>query len=199
MKIVQITPPTIEPITIEELMLHLRIDEDGSVENDLLNDINKASRMFVEDITRRCLLTQTWDYYLDEFPDVNYITLPFGNLQTVTHVKYKDSDGDETTMTVTTQYIVETNGAGYGRIVLPYGVTWPSFTAYPSNPITIRFTCGWTTRSGVPSQIKTAMKLIATDMYNNRESQIYGISGSTYQDNKTVTRLLSSARLYSEF
>jgi len=170
-----------------------------SYEDDLLTDLIQAAREHVEDITRRALLTQTWDYCLDKFPDVNYIVLPLGNLQSVTHVKYTDSDGDETTMTVTTEYIVETNGTMHGRIVLPYGVNWPSFTAYSSNPIVIRFVCGWTSAAALPSKIRTAIKLICTDMYVNREAQVFGISGSAYQENQTVRRLLASSRLWTEF
>lgn len=168
-----------------------------SVEDDLLNDIIKSARGYVEDITGRALLSQTWNYYLDEFPSENYIKLPFGNLQSVTHIKYTDSDGDETTMTVTTEYIVEANGESCGRIVLPYSETWPSFTAYSSNPIVIRFVAGWTTAALVPYKIKAACLLIAADLYTNREAQI--VSGQAYHENKTVQRLLASARLWDEF
>jgi len=169
-----------------------------SVEDDLLTAIIQAAREHVEDITRRALLTQTWDYYLDSFPSGNSIKIPFGNLVSVTHIKYTDSDGDETEMTVTTDYIVETNGEYCGRIVLPYGVTWPSFTAYPSNPIVIRFVAGWTAAASVPEKIRTAIKMICDDMYSHRESQSVG-QAQIYFENKTVARLLSSARLWDEF
>ena len=168
-----------------------------TIEDDLLNGIITASREHVEDITRRAILTQTWDYSLDEFPSKNYIKLPFGNLQSVTHVKYTDSDGTQNTMTVSTDYLVETNGEACGRIVLPYGVSWPSFTPYPSNPIVIRFVAGWTTAELVPYKIKAAIKLICTDLYINRESQSAGLSG--YAENRTVQALLASTRLYDEF
>lgn len=168
-----------------------------SVEDDLLNAIITAGREHVEDITRRALITQTWDFSLDRWPNENYIKLPFGNLQTVSSVKYKDSDGDETTMTVTTDYLVETNGEMCGRIVLPYGVSWPSFAAYPSKPIAIRYVCGWTTRALIPYKIKAAILLICSDLYANREAQI--VSGQNYQENKTVMNLLWSKRLWDEF
>lgn len=200
MKVVQAVAPTLECISLESLKLHLRIEdsiEEDFTEDDLLKDIIKSAWNHVEDITRRQLLSATWDYYLDEFPGDDYIKLPFGNLQSVTHIKYTDSDGDQTTMTVTTDYLVETNGEGIGRIVLPYGETWPSFTAYPSNPIVIRYVAGWTTRALVPYKIKAACKLIAADLYTNRESQI--VSGQAYQENKTVMRLLASAKLFDEF
>jgi uncharacterized phiE125 gp8 family phage protein len=167
-----------------------------STEDDLLTALIQASREQVEDITRRQLLTATWDYYLDEFPSGDSFKLPFGNLQSVTHLKYTDSDGDETTMTVDTDYIVETNGESCGRIVLPYAETWPSFTAYPSNPIVCRFICGWTTATLVPSKIKSAIRLLCADLYEERGEPVVGQS---VIENKTAQRLLASSRLWDEF
>lgn len=192
-----ITGPTSEPITVDELKLHLKLDtETFNVEYSLLDDIIETARGYVEDITHRALFTQTWDYYLDEFPSDNFYKLPFGNLQSVTHIKYTDSDSDETTMTVTTDYIVETNSDQCGRIVLPYGETWPSFTAYSSNPIVTRFVCGWTTAAGIPFKIKTAIKMIAAKLYENRGEDIMG---QTIAEDKFFLNLLNSQRLWDEF
>lgn len=168
-----------------------------TAEDDLLTAIIQAAREHVEDITRRALLTQTWDYYLDAWPDGDVIKLPFGNLASVTSVSWKDTDGTETTLTVTTDYLVETNGEGIGRIVLPYGESWPSGTLYPSNPIKIRFACGWTTAASIPSKIRTAIKLICSDLYENREGQSQTVY--LYKENPAVQQLLASARLWDEF
>lgn len=169
-----------------------------AVEDDLLNSIIKAAREHVEDITRRALLTQSWYYYLDNWPKTNFIKIPFGNLTTTNlSVKWKDTDGDETTLTLTTDYLIETNGDQCGRIVLPYGESWPSGTLYPSNPIKIAFTCGWTTAALVPYKIKAACLLIAADLYTNREGQV--LSSLNYHENKTVQMLLASSRLWDEF
>ena len=102
--------------------------------------------------------------YLDSFPTV--IELPYGNLQSVTHIKYTDASGTETTLTENTDYLVETNGEGIGRVLLPSSKSWPTFTPYPSNPITIRFVCGWKTAADVPYKIKAAILLIAESLYN---------------------------------
>lgn len=197
------TAPTLYPITIDDLKIHLRIDDDTGYEDNLLDNIIYAAIAKVESITNRKLLTQTWDYYMDSFPDVDYYKLPFGNLQTtdsdVTHIKYTDSDGTQTTMTVTTDYIVETNGTMLGRIVLPYDTEWPSFTAYPSNPIVTRFACGWTSASAVPFEIKAAIMMICADLYTNRESQYLGINMQRYTTNPTVINLLGDYRLWEEF
>lgn len=202
MRIVSVTPPTIEPVSLEELGLHLRLDS-WPLPNDedpLLTDIIYAAREAVEDITRRKVLTQTLDYSLDEWPSIDNIKLPFGNLQSVTSVKWKDTDGTETTLTENTDYLVEANGESCGRIVLPYSGTWPTGTLYPSNPITIRFVCGWTTAALVPYKIKAAIKLICADLFVNREGRVFTMSGGqTYEENPAVKNLLVNAKLWDEF
>jgi uncharacterized phiE125 gp8 family phage protein len=173
-----------------------------TAEDTLLNDIITSAREHVEDICRRAIITQTWDYCLPGWPSSNFIKLPYGNLQTVTSIKYRESDwltsADDITLTEGTDYLVETNGEYCGRVVLPYGESWPSGTLYPSNPITIRFVCGWTTAALVPYKIKAAMKMICADIYENRERQSVG-TAQIYFENKTVDRLLASARLWDEF
>lgn len=173
--------------------------EATTYDDDLLTAIITASREYVEDITRRFLLTQTWDYYINGWPTANYIKLPGGNLQSVTSVKWKDTDGTETTLTATTDYLVEPNGEGIGRIVLPYGETWPSGTLYPSNPITIRYVAGWTTAALVPAKIRSAILLICADLYVNREGKILGLTRQEFLENVIIKRLLASSRLWDEF
>jgi uncharacterized phiE125 gp8 family phage protein len=190
------TAPVIEPISKAELKLHLRLPA-SEVEDTLLDDIIQAARENIEDMTRRALLTQTWDMYLSRFPAATAIKLPFGNLQSVTHVKYTDSDGDQTTLTEDTDYTVETNGDQCGFVRLPYSGPWPSATLDPSNPVVIRFVCGWTEAASLPSKIRTAVKMICHDLYENRESQAFEMSGQ-YVENRTAQLLLASMRLMDE-
>lgn len=165
-------------------------------DDELIDDI-KSAREHVEDITRRALITQTWDYYLDEWPGIDKIKLPFGNLQSVTSVSWKDMEGTETVLTVNTDYIVQTNGEGCGWVFLPYGVSWPSGSLFPSLPIKIRYVCGWTAANLIPSKIKVAIKMICADMYMNREGQSQ--TAFLYKENPRVNKLLSSSRLWDEF
>jgi uncharacterized phiE125 gp8 family phage protein len=164
-----------------------------TAEDALLTEKLQSAIDDAEDFTGRQLLTATWKAYLDEFPCRDYIELPFGNLQSVTSIKYKDTDGTETTMTVTTEYLVETNGDGLGRIVLPYGVSWPSDTLYPSNPICIEFVCGWTAAALVPSKIKSAILLGAADLYNCRETK----TDRQIWENQAIHNLLYGKKLWS--
>lgn len=167
------------------------VNDATTADDDNLTDLITDGREEVEKITRRALLTQTWDYYLNEWPDGDFILIPFGNLATVTSVSWKDTDGTETTLTVTTDYLVETNADQYGRIVLPDGVTWPSGSLYPSNPIKIRFVCGWTTAALVPKNIKRAVKFACEDAFyhSNRHDVLKG----------AIQNLLATWRLWHEF
>lgn len=173
------------------------VKEAVSAESSLLTAIIQAAREYVEDYCRRALLTQTWDYYLQEWPEDDFIRLPFGNLASVESVSWKDTDGTETTLTVTDDYMVETNGEDCGRIVLPYGESWPSGSLFPSQPIKIRFVCGWTAAASIPSKIRTALKMICKDLYENRDAKT--LSPHSYQVNDIVKALLASSRLPWEF
>jgi len=162
-----------------------------TAEDDDLTDLITDGRETVENITRRALLTQTWEYYLDDWPAEDYITLPFGNLASVTSVIYKDADGAETTLTKDTDYLVELNGDQCGRIVLPEGYTWPTADLYPSQPITIKFVCGWTAAASIPKNLKRAVKFAAEDAY------YHGDRHETLT--KIIERLCASHRLWEEF
>ncbi len=240
-----------------------------TTEDAILSALITAARQQVEAITQRALITQTWDAYLDEFPDKDSIALPFGQLQSVTGVTaalggsiagttftdtthgagfftvgqylsgtgvtagtkitalvtgtgandggtytvdtsqtvtaqtitgsgfaYTDSDGDVTPMIPTTDYLVDTS-SDPGRVCLPYGVSWPSFTAYPVNPIAIRFVCGYgTTAASVPRGIVTAIKMMVENLYNLRSAQHVQPVGSV-TENKAVMALLWPFRLWS--
>jgi uncharacterized phiE125 gp8 family phage protein len=166
-----------------------------ATEDALLAALITAARQQAEAITRRQLITATWDAFHDEFPDKDFIPLPFGNLQSVTSVVYTDSDGTAHTMTVTTDYLVD-DDSDPGRIVLPYGVSWPSFTAYPVNPIAIRFVCGYgAAAANVPRGVVTAIKMICEDLYNRRSATDTQQAGNV-TENKAVMALLWPFRLW---
>ncbi len=168
-------------------------------QDSLLTTLIAAARERAETITQRVLITQTWDGYFDEFPVLeNLFKIPFGSLQSVTHIKYTDSGGTETVMTVTTDYLVDTV-SDPGRIVLPYGVSWPSFTPYPVNPINIQFVSGYgDTSSTVPASIKTGIKMMVEDAFNHRDAVHELMSGGDVIENKTVMALIWPYRLWDD-
>ena len=186
-----ITPVAVEPVSMAEAKLHLRLTEiaDDQVEDSLIQGLIVAAREYCEGYTDRALATQTIDVYFDCFSG-EYMELPFAPLQSVTSVTVKDSNGDETVLVEDTDYLVDAIST-VGRIVRPYGESWYNFTEYPINPITVRIVAGYTTTYKIPSAIKQAMLLLVGHWYLNREAV-----GTVGGDIKlTVDALLSMYRL----
>lgn len=163
------TAPAEEPLKINEVKQFLRIDIDD--DDSLLDALIKASREYAETITRRRLITQTWKYYIDEWPEKDYIELPYPPLQSVSSVKYTDYALTETPLTLATDYVVETNTEP-GRVVLAYGESWPTATLDVMTPIEIIYICGYGTPEDIPQSLKHAMLIDIADMYEHRESYV---------------------------
>ncbi len=167
------TGPTKEPVTLVEAFYQLRLFVPGEAPEShtdaaYVAGLITAARNYVENITRRALITQTWDYYRDSWPAGDRFELPYAPLQSVTSVKYTDTDGDETTLTVSTDYVVDT-ASEPGAIVLPYGETWPADQLNPKTPIVVRFVCGYgDDAANVPEEIKHAILLLVAHWYTNR-------------------------------
>lgn len=144
-----------------------------AIEDDQISEWITTAREYCEGVTRRALATQTIEAYLDCFPCKDRFELPRPPLQSVTSVKYKNSDGVETTMTVDTDYIVD-DESDVGGIVRPYGINWPSFTPYPLHPIKIRYVAGYTALNPAPKVVKQAMLLLIGHWYEHREPLFTG-------------------------
>lgn len=164
-----ITEPTVEPLTVEELKAHLRVDtadEDALIEAYLIE-----SREYFEARTRRSLHEKTLEYFLDGFP-CGPVYLPFASpLISVTGVWYKNSAGTETEWT---GFVVDTNSE-VGSVRPAYGQSYPSYTPYPVNSVRIRYKAGIANQSPqiYPKQtIIGAIRLLAAGRYENREAEV---------------------------
>lgn len=169
-----ITAPAKEAISLTELKAQLRLDPSGTAEDDALGIFRAAARQWFEWRTGRTVHQTTLEFTLDNWPAEDYIILPRATpLIAVSNVKYKDSNGTETTWS-SAEYIADTDGIP-GRVVLGYNYSWPSFTSYPSNPIRVRYTAGIVTTSPVTEAdavIKLPILMLAAGLYENRESEV---------------------------
>lgn len=152
-------------------------------DDDELNELITNGRLAVENDTSKKIMSQVWDYCPKRWPCGDKIKLPWGNLTSVTSVKWKDTDGTETTLVENTDYVVIQNGNQCGFVGLPYQGSWPSGTLYPHNPITIRFACGWATQAEVPVTFKQAVKRFCADNYTDKGDKVVGqtvVKSDTY-------------------
>ena len=163
-----ITAPATEPVTRAELQAHLRLDTDDTSENHLLDALITAARQWAEDFQNRRYITQTYDLWLDDFPDEDYIRIPLPPLVSITSIKYYDTDDVEATFT-SSYYFVDTKSEP-GRVGLNYGEIWPTTTLRPINGVAVRFVAGYGEAAAVPTKVKQSIKLICGHWYENREN-----------------------------
>lgn len=194
MKLITTTPPSLEPVSLLEVKLHLRlaVDETSATaynqEDNLLTALIKTAREKVEQYMGRALITQTKKMYLDRWPGGNAKAIPYPPLQTVTSVKYRPVDS--ATYVDFTGYEVDKVSVP-GRIVLNPNVSWPSDVLHPLNPIEITFTCGYgATSASVPAAIRSAVLLMVSDMYEYRTD----MTDKTVNYSGAITNLLMSFR-----
>lgn len=129
----------------------------------LLNMMIKTARMQAEQELRRYLITQTLEYWDDDFD--HPIMLP--PLVSVTHIKYLDINGVEQTLAAN-QYVVNNKARNsYTSIEEAYGVVWPSVYDQ-ANSVSVRFIAGYGGASDVPSCIKQWMHMRIRTMWDNR-------------------------------
>jgi len=148
-----------------QLSVDILLDLGITSEDDYLNALITTAREYAETFQKRKLITQTWEMSLQRFYPVT--ELPFGNLQEVDSVIYKNSTGAETTLTENVDYIYSTRGI-LGNITTPFGKTWASFTPYPLDPVVIQFTCGYATIEDIPKSTIQAMLLLISAWYEQR-------------------------------
>lgn len=167
--LVAVTGPTGEPVSLDDLKLHLRID--GRDEDALLAGLITAARQEVEFETGRALMTQTWDLWLDGWPCVHgtpsaVLRIPLPRLQAVAWVKYFDTANGEHTLDASAYYV--DSASEPGRVCLAYGQSWPATVLRPINGVQVRFTAGYGDAGSVPPKLAAAIKLVAGWLYENR-------------------------------
>ncbi len=144
-----------------------------SSEDTYIGSLITRARLYAERYQRRSLAVTTYDLFLDDFPACNYIKLPMAapmaTATAVTSVTYEDSSGTTSTMTASTSgYYVDIDNEP-ALVALSYGITWPSFTAKPTNAVKIRYQAGYTT---LPEDTKHAIIMLAGIYYTFRDTAI---------------------------
>lgn len=182
---VLITAPIAEPLDTTEVQQHLRVS--GQAQE--LTRMIKTARGILERYLKRALITQTWDAY---YPDWCDLLLPYPPLTaTAPVVYYRDLDGNEQTLSSSLYHISKTEPV---EITRKNNVSWPDLEYGNPNPVRIRVVVGYgDTGASVPEEIKHAMKLIITDLYENRGTVVLG---SVARIPNYITDLIHSYKIY---
>ena len=156
-----ITPPASEPVSLETMKAHLRVD--ATSEDALILAYLQSARELGEGLARRAFITQTLELVLDAFPADGILKLPRPPLLSVTSVKYTDVDGVEATWT---DYVVDARSEP-GVIIFR---STPNVSLLESGAVAVRFVAGYgAAPTAVPSIFTQGILLSTAHWYENRE------------------------------
>ena len=158
-----ITPPAVEPVSLETAKSFLRVDVTD--EDALIAGLAKGARATGEGLARRAFVTQTLEMIIDDWPPKFILGLMRPPLQSVVSVKYYDEANVEATWT---DYTVNARGEP-GK--LHFNST-PGTTLLESGGIVVRYVAGYGTDADVPQQLKDAILALTAFRYENHESSV---------------------------
>jgi uncharacterized phiE125 gp8 family phage protein len=167
-KLVLKTGPATTAISLAEAKAFLRVDSDYDDDDAYITSLIGVATNVVEQFTRRRLITQTYNIYYDEFPP--FMDLQVGNVASVTHVKYYDTDNTLQTLD-TSQYDVDIR-VKPGRIYQAEDGNFPD-TYERANSVEVEFVVG-SAASDVEDAIKQAMYIVIGRYYENRQDVVMG-------------------------
>lgn len=158
-----VTAPSVEPALKATAKAFMRItiaDDD-----DLIDSLIVGARRFAESFTRRQLITASWKQTFRSLPAVVTVRKP--PLQSITHLKYVDTGGDEQTFD-SSYYLVDTDSEP-GRVAEAYGYSWPD-TRDQMAAIRLTFVAGYgDATTDLPQDIIDAVLLHVSIHYEQRE------------------------------
>ncbi len=170
---VRVTPPAIQPVTLAEAKLHLRVDHDD--EDALISNLIQAATGHLDGwtgILGHCLVEQVWRQDHDRF--ARELAIPLGPVISVQTVTWRDPAGLLNTVP-STAYDLCVDLAGSARIRFDPDYHFPT-DLHESRAVAITCKAGYANddgppvRSTVPDPLKVAILLLVGHWYQNREA-----------------------------
>jgi len=167
LKLKQITPPAIEPISTSQVLGQLKFDVD-EVDPETIEQIERlitAARERCETYQNRAYITQTFELALECFPGGSRIKLPRPLLQDIVHLSSQKNGGVPEIWDASNYVIDDFSEPGY--LIKISGASWPSGNLAP-NGIKVRYVAGYgSTADDVPEMIKHAILLLTVYWWEN--------------------------------
>lgn len=192
MRIVPVTPPSIEPVTIAEALAHLRLEgAAATADTPLVTSMITAARLYCERISHLALVTQTYDVWLDAWDNrpwsnltgyvgwssqagttlynnswrTNQVNFPIGPVQSVDFVQYTDLGLNPQTWDPS-NYVVSAGNPG--RLAPVQNICFPP-VASQIDVVQVRVVSGYgDDAADVPELAKSAIKLALSWLYEKR-------------------------------
>lgn len=162
---IRIDGPAVEPVSLAEARVFLRLDNDDTHENDLVLALIQAGRLLLESATRLIFITQNWRLTLPRISgqgvEHREIRLPLAPIIAITQVRALDEDG--AAQTVDPAFYRLRPGAVPPLLVLTDG--------FPGSPggIEIDLEAGFgPDASHVPAPLRQALRMLVARWFEQR-------------------------------
>lgn len=174
-----VTPPTVEPISIDDLKDHLNIPQSDTSFDGQLDVMITAARMIMEGPKWPgigvSLNTQTWKYLADGFSaPTDSVFLPRPPVQSVTSVTVTDASGNVTNLVQNTDYILDISNSeelSISRARLVPKTTWPTTGLAAANGLAFTYVAGYgANATDVPANLRIGLLMLAATVFENREA-----------------------------
>jgi uncharacterized phiE125 gp8 family phage protein len=179
---VLITPPTIEPIDLDEVKKHLRFTPTS--EDTLIDTYIAMARQYFEQYTGLALMDQTWETRIEAFPGGfnpwdTVVSLGKSPVIALESVVYDDSDGVEQSMALA-DYALDLASAPGLSVVRPV-TSWPR-SAGTLGSVRLRYRAGFGSQPGdVPELIKGVLYLLVGYFHQFRSEAFVNSPGASLE------------------
>lgn len=159
-----ITGPAVEPVTLDQVKAHLRIDPDITADDALLASLIPAARQQAEHRTGRRFGLQTWLRAYDAFPAWS-LMLPDPPVIDIVSIQYDDPAGAEQTLAPADYRLRPHSEPG---VVLPVKA-WPTAAAEPG-AVRVTYRCGLDATDARWQSLRAWILLAVGTWYAQREA-----------------------------
>jgi uncharacterized phiE125 gp8 family phage protein len=177
-------------MSLTQAKAHLRINDDQTDEDDLIEALITAVRKAAESFTGISICSKTFADYYTDFPA--YMTLYYGNVSSVSAVQYYD--GANAQQTLSSAYYNVDGVEGRAVIRLNDGYTWPDVYANRHDGVIVTYTAGYSTSAAIPEDLVWGMKLTLSRFYEQRED----VGGARSFVPSRAESLMHPYRVYDE-
>ena len=171
------TGPAVEPLTVAEAKLHLRVD---TTEDDTyIGTLITAAREWVENYLDRTLITTQLILRAAEFPteELELPRPPMVASGTATAVVITYTLADTTTATLSTALYRVDRTSTPGNVAPIINGTWPSDVIEDANAVAVTYWAGYgPTSASVPATIRHAMLMLIGHWYESRSTVLVGVT-----------------------
>ena len=170
-----VTPPAAEPLTLSEVKAQLRIEHND--DDTLIARLIQTAVAYIDVVgtVGKAMISQTWGEWIA--PNPSTVLLSLGPVQSVSAIRFYDTDNVLQTATLSDFFVLGTKGR---TTIRPKpSKAWPT-TFDRDDAIKIEYVIGFGgSPSDVPQTVRHGLMMLVAHWYENRENELIGTISKT--------------------